>query len=68
MTLEELVHCSSVANVEVVMFVSANIRNQIVADFFRGSFRAKKLFSHIIVDPDHARALACKTFNRFRAD
>ena len=50
------------------MFVSANVRNQIVARFFRGSFRAEKLFSHVIIDSDHARALAGETLDGFRAD
>ncbi len=65
---EERHHRGSVANVQIVMFVTANIRDQIVARFFSGSFDAEKFCAHIVIDPDHASAVAGETPDRFRAD
>src|SRR6266545_5824402 len=50
------------------MFVTRNIRNQIVARFFCRSLGTEKVRAHIVIDPDHTSALAGETSDRFRAD
>ena len=50
------------------MFVTANTRDQVVADFFGRSFGAEKFCPHVVIDPDHGRALAGETLDRFRAN
>ena len=59
MPFEQLLYRSRVANIHVVMFIIANIRDQVVARFFRGSF-APKIFAHVVVDPENTRASLAK--------
>ena len=68
MLLEQIQHCVGVANVDVVMFVTANIRNQIVARFPGRSFGAEEFRAHVVVDPDHAHVVAGEALYAFRAD
>src|SRR5207247_1613517 len=65
---KQIHHCAGVANVDLVMFVTANVRDQIVARFFGGSFSAEKLCTHVVVDPDDARAVTGEALYAFRAD
>src|SRR4051812_18590309 len=50
------------------MVVIADIRDQVVARFFRGSFSTKKLRAHVVVDPEDARAVPRETPYTFRAN
>src|SRR4029077_12016876 len=50
------------------MFVTPDVRRQVVTRFFRGSFSAKKLCAHVVVDPKDARAVSRETPHAFRAN
>jgi len=41
------------ANIDVVMLITADGRNQIVARLLRGSLRPEKLRPHVVVDSDN---------------
>src|SRR5438270_13871364 len=66
--LKQFCDRSRIADVDVVMFVTANIRNQIVANSASGSFFAKKFCPHVVVDPNNASAVLRKSPDRFRAN
>ena len=68
MLLEQIHHRAGVPDVHVTVFVIANVRDQIVARFFCGSFGPKELSAHIVVDSDDARAFAREAPDRFRPD
>ena len=68
MLLEQIQHCVGIANVDVVMFVTANIRNQIVARFPGRGFDAEEFRPHIVVDPNHARAVSSEALYALRAN
>ena len=68
MLVEQFADRSTVADVDVVMFVTTHVRDQLIARLLRGSFRAKKLCTHIVVDPNDARAVPGKSLDRFRSD
>jgi len=68
MLVEQFADRSAIADVDVVMFVTAHVRDQVIARLLRGSFRAKKLCAHIVVDPNDTRAVLGKSLNRFRSD
>src|SRR5260370_1025537 len=57
-----------VANIHVLMFVIAKVRDQVVARFFRGSFGAEKLCAHVVIDPKDTRAISRETPHTFRAN
>src|SRR5438552_12323655 len=50
------------------MFVIAKVRYQVLARFFCGSFDAKKLCAHVVVDPNDTRAVSRETPHTFRAN
>src|SRR5262249_23754988 len=50
------------------MFVTVDIRDQVVARFLRGSFSAEKLCAHVVVDPKDTRAVSHETPHAFRAN
>src|SRR5512132_1125493 len=68
MLFEQIHYRSRVANIQVVMFIVAKVRDQVVARFFRGSFGAKKLCAHVVVDPKNTRAVSRETPHAFRAN
>ena len=68
MLFEQIHYRSRVANIQVVMFVVAKVRDQVVARFFRGSFGAKKLCAHVVVDPKDTRAVSRETPHGPRAN
>jgi hypothetical protein len=65
---EQLHHGSGIADVDAVMFVTANTFDQILPRFLGGRFRTEKLRTHVIIDPDHARAICCESFYCLRTD
>src|SRR5262249_55106005 len=66
MLFEQSHYRGRIANIDVVMFVIADVGDQVVARFFCGSFGTKELRAHVIVDPDDARAFACEMPYSFR--
>src|SRR4029077_13957843 len=68
MLLEQIHYRSRVANIQVVMFVVAKVRDQVAACFFRGRFGAKKLSADVVVDPKDMRAVSRETPHGFRAN
>jgi hypothetical protein len=48
-----------------MMLVTTDVCDQIITHFLGGSFRAKKLRAHIIVDPNNPRARPRESFDRF---
>jgi len=68
MLLEQFVDRRRVADVDTAMFVTADICDQVIARLLRGSFRAKKLRAHIVVDSNDAHAVLGKPLDRFRSD
>lgn len=68
MPLEKIQHCVGVANVGVVMFVTANIRNQIVARFPGRGFDTEEFCAHIVVDPNHAHVVSGEAPYALRAN
>src|SRR6266849_3817721 len=64
----QLRDCWRIANVDVVVLVTANVCDQIVARFLRRSFRAEKLYAQVIVDPYDMRATLAKSFDCFRTN
>jgi hypothetical protein len=50
------------------MLVTTNICDQIIARPLGGSFCAKELRAHVVIDPNNARALLCESLDRFRTD
>src|SRR5262249_21759762 len=68
MLLEQLHYRGGVANIHVVMLVTPNVRDQIVARFFRGSFGAEKFCAHVVVYPDDARAFTREALYTLRAN
>ena len=68
MLFEQFGYRSCVANIQIVVFVTSNIRDQIVARFFGGSFGAEKFCAHIIIDADNPRAPVSETLDRFGTD
>ena len=51
-----------------MVLVIADICDQIITCLLGGSFRAKKLRAHVIIDPNNTRARLRESFDRFRAD
>src|SRR6266850_3440808 len=68
MLLEQIHDRGRVANVHVLMFVIAKVRDQVIARFFRGSFGAKKLCAQVVVDPKDMRAAFRETPHALRAN
>jgi hypothetical protein len=65
---EQLHDRGSVPNVQIVMFVSANVCDQAVPGLFRGSFRAKEFRAHIVVDPNQPRSILSESLYGFGPD
>src|SRR5437667_1056473 len=68
MLFEQIHYRGGVANIDVLMFVITKVRDQVLARFFCGSFDAKKLCAHVIVDPKDTRAVSRETPHGFRAN
>src|SRR5580765_4287057 len=68
MLFEQIHYRSRVANIQVVMFVVAKVRDQVAARFFRGGFGTKKISAHVVVDPKDMRAVSREAPHRFRAN
>ena len=65
---EERTDGFGVANVKIVMLISAYGIHQIVTRCFGGSLRPEKLRSHVIIDAYDSQSLLRKTFRRFRTN
>ncbi len=57
-----------ITDVDVVMFVAADVLDQTVPRPFGRGFRAEELRTHVVVDSNHARTLVCEVLHRFRSD
>src|SRR4029453_11115019 len=68
MLLEQIHDRGRVANIPVLMFVIAKVPDQVLARFFRGSFGAKKLCAHVVIDPKDMRAISRETPHALRAN
>ena len=68
MLLEQIHDRGRLANIHVMMFVIAKVRDQVVAGFFRGSFVAEKFCAHVVVDSKDTRALSREAPHAFRAN
>src|SRR5436189_4067467 len=68
MLFEQIHYRGGVANIDVLMLVIAKVRDQVVARFFRGSFGAKKLCAHVVIDAKDMRAISRETPHAFRAN
>lgn len=68
MLLEQIRYRCRIPDIDVVMFVAANVFDQFVTRFSGGSFRAEEVRAHIVIDPENARAIVCKPPNGFGAN
>src|SRR5947208_5599727 len=50
------------------MVVATKVRDQVLARFFCGSFDAKNLCAHVVIDPKDTRAVSRETPHAFRAN
>src|SRR5947208_8790159 len=50
------------------MVVATKVRDQVLARFFCGSFDAKNLCAHVVIDPKDMRAVSRETPHAFRAN
>ena len=65
---EQLHDRGSVPNVQIVMFVTANVCDQIIPGLFRRSFRAKEFRAHVVVDPNQPRSILRESLYSLRTD
>ena len=65
---EQLGDRMRITDVDVVMFVAADVLDQTVPRLFGRGFRAEELRAHVVVDSNHVRTLVCEVLHRFRAD
>ena len=65
---EQLIDRNDIADVDVVVLVTANVLDQLITNFPGRGFRSEKLRAHVVVDPDDVRTVLGKMFDRFGTD